>query len=229
MGRLTRAQKKGKQSSYTSRFLKKRVTLSAYPLDLEGYVVQKFFRMPKSKAVIMQLKKELDTRWYASPKAVIKGQLVNTLESNLTIKALKDFSVGQLVCNVERAPLKKGLIASAAGASLKIVEKTEKKVTLAIKERRIVLNSDLKAMKGQISCADILKKPLFKAGVASKIAYAKGKKYPKVSSSRMNVLDSKLGGSYKKKRGFPMTVSRNAPPGRKVGHIAAKRTGRKKR
>ena len=36
-------------------------------------------------------------------------------------------------------------------------------------------------------------------------------------------------GGTRKKIGKPETVSRNAPPGRKVGLIAARRTGRKKR
>lgn len=186
--------------------------------------------MPKSKAVVVQLEKGSDRKNYACPSRVVKGFLVNTKESNLFVKPLSQFAVGDSVCNIERKKLEKGFLASAAGSTMKVLEKTAKgTVILGVKARKIEINGTIKAMAGQISCADVLKKPLFKAGIASKIAYAKGKKYPKVSSSRMNVLDSKIGGSYKKKRGLPMTVSRNAPPGRKVGHIAARRTGRKKR
>ncbi|MEM4315396.1 MAG: 50S ribosomal protein L2, partial [Nitrososphaerota archaeon] len=38
-----------------------------------------------------------------------------------------------------------------------------------------------------------------------------------------------FGGGSHKRIGRPETVSRNAPPGRKVGLVAARRTGRKKR
>jgi large subunit ribosomal protein L2 len=43
----------------------------------------------------------------------------------------------------------------------------------------------------------------------------------------MNVIDHPFGGGNRKHPGKPTTVSRNAPPGRKVGHIAARRTGKR--
>ena len=44
----------------------------------------------------------------------------------------------------------------------------------------------------------------------------------------MNAVSHPHGGGHHQSVSFPTTVSRNAPPGRKVGHIAARRCGRKK-
>ena len=44
----------------------------------------------------------------------------------------------------------------------------------------------------------------------------------------MNAVDQPHGSGRKQTIGINSTVSRNAPPGRKVGHIAAKRTGAKR-
>jgi large subunit ribosomal protein L2 len=52
-------------------------------------------------------------------------------------------------------------------------------------------------------------------------------KYPRVSGVAMNAVDHPFGGGNRKHPGKPTTVSRNAPPGRKVGHIAARRTGKR--
>ncbi len=50
----------------------------------------------------------------------------------------------------------------------------------------------------------------------------------KVRGVAMNAVDHPHGSGRKQTVGVQSTVSRNAPPGRKVGHIAAKRTGGKR-
>ena len=57
---------------------------------------------------------------------------------------------------------------------------------------------------------------------------ARNKLYPRVSGVSMNSVDHPFGGSSSHTKGRPTQASRNAPPGRKVGKIAPKRTGRKK-
>jgi large subunit ribosomal protein L2 len=55
---------------------------------------------------------------------------------------------------------------------------------------------------------------------------AKGKPYPHVRGVAMNVVDHVFGGRGKH-AGRPKTVARGAPPGQKVGLIAARRTGKR--
>ena len=66
-----------------------------------------------------------------------------------------------------------------------------------------------------------------KAGNAYYKYRARNKLYPRTSASRMNAVDHPFGGSGKP--GIPKSRPRNAPPGAKVGAIASKRTGKKKR
>jgi large subunit ribosomal protein L2 len=56
---------------------------------------------------------------------------------------------------------------------------------------------------------------------------AKNKMWPKVSGTSMNAVDHPYGGSSTSHKGKPTSTSRNAPPGRKVGKIAPRRTGRR--
>ena len=68
-------------------------------------------------------------------------------------------------------------------------------------------------------------KPIVKAGKHHHMMRARGKLYPKTSARAMNAVDHKFGGSH---LGVSKATSRDAPAGRKVGSIAAKRTGKRK-
>jgi len=56
---------------------------------------------------------------------------------------------------------------------------------------------------------------------------ARNKLYPTVSGVSMNAVSHPFGGTSSHLKGRPTQAPRNAPPGRKVGKIAPKRTGRK--
>ena len=56
---------------------------------------------------------------------------------------------------------------------------------------------------------------------------ARAAKYPIVRGVAMNPVDHPFGGGAHQHVGKPKTVARGAPPGRKVGNIAAKRSGRR--
>ncbi|MEM3213645.1 MAG: 50S ribosomal protein L2, partial [Metallosphaera sp.] len=54
-------------------------------------------------------------------------------------------------------------------------------------------------------------------------------KWPNVRGVAMNVVSHPHGGGLHQSVSRSSTVARNTPPGRKVGHIAARRTGRRDR
>ena len=56
---------------------------------------------------------------------------------------------------------------------------------------------------------------------------AKNKMWPIVSGTSMNSVSHPFGGRSSHAKGIPTQSARNSPPGRKVGKIAPKRTGRK--
>jgi len=73
-----------------------------------------------------------------------------------------------------------------------------------------------------------LDKPMVKAGTAFHFMAARSRHYPGLRGVAMNALDHPFGGS-QHHPGKSKSTSRNAPPGRKVGSIASKRTGRRKK
>jgi large subunit ribosomal protein L2 len=69
-------------------------------------------------------------------------------------------------------------------------------------------------------------KPYAKAGKKFYAMRAVGRLWPKTSAVAKNPVDHPFGG--KTKPGKSVTVSRFAPPGRKVGSLSARRTGMRK-
>jgi large subunit ribosomal protein L2 len=69
-------------------------------------------------------------------------------------------------------------------------------------------------------------KPFVKAGQKYYAMKARNKLWPRTSPCKMNAVDHPFGGQTGP--GQPKTVSRHAPPGAKVGSIAARRTGVRK-
>ncbi|KAG6397816.1 hypothetical protein SASPL_139264 [Salvia splendens] len=80
-----------------------------------------------------------------------------------------------------------------------------------------IVPSGCRAMVGQIAGGGRTEKPMLKAGNAS---------WPKVRGVAMNPVEHPHGGGNHQHIGHASTVRRDAPPGQKVGLIAARRTGR---
>ncbi len=71
-------------------------------------------------------------------------------------------------------------------------------------------------------------KPFAKAGKKHYKMHARNVQWPTVSATAKNPVDHPFGGGGHQHIGKSATVSRSTPPGRKVGCIAARRTGRKR-
>jgi len=72
-------------------------------------------------------------------------------------------------------------------------------------------------------------KPFVKAGNKYHKMKSQAQKWPRSSGLKMNVIDHPFGGGGHQHCGRPKTVARGTSPGRKVGSIAARRTGRTKK
>jgi large subunit ribosomal protein L8e len=81
-------------------------------------------------------------------------------------------------------------------------------------------------MVGIIAGGGRIEKPIMKAGRAYWKYKSKRNCWPKVRGVAMNPVDHPHGGGNHQHIGHPSTVRRDAPPGQKVGLIAARRTGR---
>jgi large subunit ribosomal protein L8e len=89
-----------------------------------------------------------------------------------------------------------------------------------------LIPSTCRAMVGLVAGGGRVEKPLLKAGRAHFKYRAKRNKWPRVRGVAMNPVDHPHGGGNHQHIGHASTTNRNDPPGKKVGLIAARRTGR---
>lgn len=142
---------------------------------------------------------------------------------------LKDIPEGVSVCNIEGVPGDGGKFARSSGASAKIFARTPSGVTVQFSSKKQKkFHPECLAIVGTVGGSGRVEKPFLKAGNKFKAMKAKNKYWPIVSGASMNAVDHPLGGKRSSRKGRPTIAPKNAPPGRKVGMIRPKSTGRSK-
>ncbi len=137
---------------------------------------------------------------------------------------------GTEIFMIELRPGDGGKLVRSAGSSAKVISKDEKYVYVQLPSRQIkAFLKTCRAMVGQAAGGGRLEKPIVKAGKKYHIMKARNRKWPIVAASVRNAVDHPFGGGKERRPNKPRTVSRNAPPGKKVGSIAARRTGLRKK
>jgi large subunit ribosomal protein L2 len=140
---------------------------------------------------------------------------------------LAEIPEGVPVCNVESKPGDGGKFARASGTSAQLLTHDRKVAVVKLPSGEVKrLNPDCRATIGVVAGGGRTEKPYVKAGKKHHKMKARGTKWPRVRGVAMNAVDHPFGGGGRQHPGKPKSVSRNAPPGRKVGDIASKRTGR---
>ncbi len=141
-----------------------------------------------------------------------------------TIKPLKNIPDGTYIHNIELRPGDGGAMVRSSGAFATIVSHGRKKVICQMPSGVLKpFNPRSRATIGIVAGGGRTEKPLLKAGAKHHHMKAKGHKYPRVRGNHMNAASHPHGGGSSTR-----TVSRNAPPGAKVGLIAARQSGRKR-
>ncbi len=143
------------------------------------------------------------------------------------IAPLSLISPGTPICAIEAWPGSGPKFCRASGSYAVVVSKTEDSVIVkmpsgVLKEfdARCLATVGIPAGGGRKD------KPFVKAGQKYYLMRARNKLWPRTSPCKMNAVDHPFGGQTGP--GQPKTVSRHAPPGAKVGSIAARRTGIRK-
>ncbi len=135
---------------------------------------------------------------------------------------------GVPICNVEARPNDGGRFARASGVYATIVTHDETKTVIKLPSGKVKwLNPNCRATIGVVAGGGRVDKPFVKAGKKYHKMKSKASKYPRVRGVAMNAVDHPFGGGGRQHTSKPKTVARGAPAGRKVGSIAARRTGRR--
>eukprot|EP00455_Lapot_gusevi_P005005 TRINITY_DN1210_c0_g2_i1.p1 TRINITY_DN1210_c0_g2~~TRINITY_DN1210_c0_g2_i1.p1 ORF type:complete len:256 (-),score=83.55 TRINITY_DN1210_c0_g2_i1:105-872(-) len=136
---------------------------------------------------------------------------------------------GSVVCNIEASPGDRGKLARASGDYATIVahnrDENITRLRLPSGAKKAVC-SDCRGMVGVVAGGGRIDKPMLKAGRSYHKYKAKRNSWPKVRGVAMNPVEHPHGGGNHQHIGHPSTQGRHRPSGRKVGLIAARRTGR---
>ncbi len=136
---------------------------------------------------------------------------------------------GSLIYNIEGNAGDGGRYIRASGTFGKLVSKTGDKVVVLMPSKiEKIFNSTCRATIGSVAGGGRLEKPFIKAGKRWYAMRAKGRLYPITSPVAMNAMEHPFGSGRGRHMGKSSVPPRFAPPGRNVGQIKARRTGRRR-
>uniref|UniRef100_A0A061SA28 Large subunit ribosomal protein L8e n=1 Tax=Tetraselmis sp. GSL018 TaxID=582737 RepID=A0A061SA28_9CHLO len=247
MGRVIRAQRKGTGGIFKSHTTHRKGAAQHRKLDAaerNGYirgVVTDIIHDPGRGAPLAKvtfrdpIKYKHQKELFIAAEGIYSGQFVYcgkkaTLNIG-NILPVGEMPEGTIICNVEEKAGDRGALARASGDYALVVAHNPDAGVTRIKlpsGAKKIIPSTARAMIGQISGGGRTEKPMLKAGVAYHKYKAKRNSWPKVRGVAMNPVEHPHGGGNHQHIGHASTVRRDCPPGKKVGLIAARRTGRLK-
>lgn len=199
---------------------------------LRGQIID-FVDDPGRSALLAKIKYENgESGFLLAAEGMIVGNYVEVgaqAKQNLgNVLPLYSIREGSLVFNLEKFPGDGGKLVRSPGAYALVLSKEGGKVLIKMPSKNLVyFNPECRAQLGVVAGGGMKEKPLLKAGNAYYKWGARNKIWPVTRGVAMSVYDHPYGGKQHHK-GRPSSVSRRAPPGQKVGHLAARQTGRKK-
>jgi large subunit ribosomal protein L2 len=216
-----------------------RVRRSAYNIRIDYPVVE-------GKGTVLRL---VSDAGHTSPLALIKvgnkvfynvavegleeGQEID-IGKNAEIKTgniipLASVPVGTTLCNIEVTPYAGGKLVRSSGISAVVTKKVDGKVALMLPSKTEKLfNGNSRATIGTVAGGGRVEKPFVKAGKKWHLMKARNKLYPRTSPIKMNSVNHPFGGGRGKNMGKSGIAPRWAPPGRKVGLLRPRKSGRGK-
>jgi len=158
------------------------------------------------------------------------GQVINVGGNKVgDIAKVGDLKNGTEVFNIEHNPKDGGKFVRTGGNAAVVMAKEGDVVKLMMPSKREKkFNVNCRVTIGRAAGDGKMDKPILKAGKQFYIMKTKSKLWPRVSAVKMNAIDHPFG-SGRGKRVKSKIAKRNASPGKKVGLIRPRRTGRKKR
>jgi large subunit ribosomal protein L2 len=143
------------------------------------------------------------------------------------VKQLKDFNEGDTISSVESYPQSGPKFCRTPGSSALLVSKSKNECVVQLPSKKLIsLNPQATAALGIPAGDGRKEKPLLKAGRKFYISHARGKVWPRTAGVAMNAASHPFGGSGTGHVRRP--VGHDAPPGRKVGTLWPRRTGKKR-
>jgi len=244
MGRVIRAQRKGAGGIFKSHVTHRKGAAKLRVLDYaerEGYikgVIREIIHDPGRGAPLAKVafrdpyRFQVRMETFVAAEGMYSGQFVycgKKAELSVgNVMPVSSMPEGTVICNLEGKVGDRGQFARCSGSYATIIGHSDNgdktRIRLPSGSRKTIL-SNARAMVGIVAGGGRIDKPLLKAGTAFHKFRVKRNCWPKVSGVAMNPVEHPHGGGNHQHVGHPTTIRRDAPPGSKVGLIAARRTG----
>lgn len=240
MGKRILVRRRGRGSGVFKAPTHRRVAPTSYPTQIRSEstfkgMVKDLIHDPGRGMPLALLKFDGDLECYiVAPEGLSINQNVSIgVASPIeigNILPIGKIPAGNIILNIESRPGDGGKIARSSGSYAILVAHTPRGTEIKLPSKKSVyLNGRCRATIGVAAGAGRVDKPFLKAGRKAKLMKARGRKWPVVKGTAMVAASHPFGGGRHKHAGKPTTISRDAPPGRKVGLIAARQSGRSKR
>jgi large subunit ribosomal protein L2 len=143
---------------------------------------------------------------------------------------LQNIPTGTYICNIEARPNDGGKFVRSSGVQAVVVDKSEDRVGIRMPSGKTKwFNARCRATIGIVAGGGRVEKPFVKAGNKYHKMQNTASNWPRVRGVAMNVIDHPFGGGGHQHTGRPKTIARGTSPGRTVGHVAARRTGKSRK
>mmetsp|Transcript_51037 Transcript_51037/g.128084 ORF Transcript_51037/g.128084 Transcript_51037/m.128084 type:complete len:255 (-) Transcript_51037:40-804(-) len=244
MGRVVRGQRKGRGSIFRSHNTTRKGAAQLRVLDFaekHGYikgVVRDILHDPGRGAPLASVAFKHPYRYrtvkelFIAPEGMYSGQFVYCgKKAQLAIGntlPLSEIPEGTYICNVEGKVNDRGSFARCSGNYATVIghnrdiNRTRIRLPSGAKK---VIPSNARATVGIVAGGGRTEKPMLKAGRSFHKYKVKRNCWPRVRGVAMNPVEHPHGGGNHQHIGHASTVRRDASAGKKVGLIAARRTG----
>lgn len=201
--------------------------------DLTGEVIELFNHTGHSAPLMKIQYEDMSVQYLLAPEGIKIGDKITTgNKSNYSLGSVVnvgDLPEGTPIYNVESNTGDCGKFARSAGSAAYVSAHMENTTTVTLPSKTTIsLKNSCRAQLGVLAGGGITDQPIVTAGKHHYMMHALNRPWPVIRGVKSNPVDHPFGGKQHHKGKSSMT-SRNAPPGRKVGHIAARRVGRRKR
>ena len=232
MGKRLKQQARGKGTpKYRAPSHRYKYTVKYPPEQGEG-VVRQLINDPAHTALIAEVVYTNGKKGYLlAPEGMRVNQKVEVGGSEVAlgnVLNLGKIPEGTFIYNIEKLPHDGGKLVRSSGTYATVISHEDGQTVVQLPSKQMkTFSSSVRATIGVASGGGRTEKPMLKSGKKFHALQSKAQSHIRVSGVSMNAVDHPFGGGQHDIKGRPTTVSKNAPPGRKVGLIKARRTGRK--
>lgn len=185
---------------------------------------------PARDAPLAKLSTDRGEKLIIASSGMKVGDKINMAGEPVTgnILPLAKVPKGQMVFGMENYPHSGPMLCCSPGTAGIIISNDPKRILIQMPSKQFKsLHPNCLATVGMPAGWGRRDKRYVKAGQVHFAKHARNKLWPRSSANKMNPVDHPFGG--KTKPGQSKSKARNRPPGAKVGSVASRRTGKRKR